>query len=88
MTSLPSFQLFSVQETAPDICWGKVEVKTIQPCSCNKCKKNDKPRQRAILLHCAGENVNKTLETLNSTQETTTTLLKQNLQNILHQTKL
>lgn len=66
MSSLPSFPPFSVHENAPDIRWKKWKLR-LDNLILAMGVKNDKPRQRALLLHYAGEEVNEIFETLPDT---------------------
>lgn len=54
MSSLPSFAPFSVHKNAPDIRWKKWKLRQDNLILAMGVK-NDKPRQRALLLHYAGE---------------------------------
>ncbi|XP_062610353.1 uncharacterized protein K02A2.6-like [Saccostrea cucullata] len=66
MSALPNFPPFSVHENATDIRWKKWKLR-LDNLILAMGIKNDKARQRALLLHYAGEEVNEIFETLPNT---------------------
>ena len=73
-SALPTFPPFNIHETALDVHWRKW-IKRLDNLLVGMDVK-DKKRQRALLLHYAGEDVNDIFETLSDTGDDYATAVK------------